>query len=104
MTAKQIFEKLKETAKKTLPLGGMALLFGSRARGTATDSSDWDVLIVLDKDKITYQDYVEVAYPFDQLGWELDAMISPVLYTKSDWEKASFTPFYKNVMREGVLL
>ena len=104
MTTEHILKKLKETANKALPLGGVALLFGSQARGTATDGSDWDVLIVLDKDKITYQDYAEVAYPFDQLGWEVDAMISPVLYTKKDWEKASFTPFYKNVMREGVLL
>ena len=54
MTAEHILKKLKETANKALPLGGVALLFGSQARGTATDGSDWDVLIVLDKDKITY--------------------------------------------------
>ena len=82
MTAKHILEKLKETAKKVLPLGGMALLFGSQARGTATDGSDWDLLIVLDKDKITYQDYAEVAYPFDQLGWEVDAEIKKLLHNQ----------------------
>lgn len=104
MTAEQIYERLKATAKRTVPSDGTALLFGSQARGTANEYSDWDILILLNKDKITYQDYADIAYPFDKLGWDLDAMISPIIYTKQDWENARFTPFYKNVMKEGIIL
>lgn len=104
MTDIHILEKIKSTAKRIIPKNGKAILFGSQARGTAHEGSDWDVLILLDKDKITYDDYSAIAYPFDTLGWDIDAMITPIIYTKKDWEKASFTPFYKNVMREGIVL
>ena len=32
-----------------------------------------------------------------ELGWELGSMINPVIYSKDDWEKRHFTPFYINV-------
>lgn len=104
MTDIRILEKIKSTVKRIIPKNGKAILFGSQARGTAHEGSDWDILIILDKDRITYDDYSMVAYPFDTLGWDIDAMISPIIYTKKDWENASITPFYKNVMREGIVL
>ena len=72
------------------PRKGRAILFGSRARGNARSDSDWDVLILLDKDRITDAD--------------IDEMINPIMYTTKEWEAKSFTPFYKNVMKEGVAL
>lgn len=45
-----------------------------------------------------------VSYPIRELGWEIDAIVNPVMYTMKDWESKSFTPFYKNVMKEGVVL
>ncbi len=32
-----------------------------------------------------------------ELGWKLGAMINPVIYSKDDWEKRFFTPFYINL-------
>lgn len=89
---------------KIAPTGGRALLFGSRARGDARQDSDWDVLILLDKDRITPTDLNEVGYPIRKLGWDIDAQLNPIMYTMKDWEARSFTPFYKNVMKEGVAL
>ena len=89
---------------KIAPTGGKALLFGSRARGDARQDSDWDVLILLDKDRITPTDLNEVGYPIRKLGWDIDAQFNPIIYTMKDWEARSFTPFYKNVMKEGVAL
>ena len=80
------------------------ILFGSRARGDAHDDSDWDLLILLDKDAITRDDMDTISYPIRELGWELDEMINPIMYTTSEWEKKHFTPFYKNVMKEGVAI
>ena len=96
--------KLKETLRDVLPVGAHAYLYGSQARGNASLDSDWDVLILLDKQKIEAEDYDNVSYPLVELGWSLNECISPVLYTMKDWVKYRFTPFVHNVKYEGILL
>ena len=86
------------------PVDGKAILFGSRARGDARHDSDWDVLVLLGKDRITASDQDAVAYPIHQIGWEIDEMVNPVMYTMRDWKSKRGTPFYENVMREGIAL
>ena len=100
MVAKGIDKVLQAAA----PRKGRAILFGSRARGDARQDSDWDILILLDKDHITSADMDEISYPIRELGWQIDEMINPIMYTTKEWEAKSFTPFYKNVMEEGVAL
>ena len=41
---------------------------------------------------------------FVLLGCDLGTEINPILYTKKEWEGYSFTPFYENVSREGIIL
>ena len=96
--------KLKETLRDVLPVGAHAYLYGSQARGNASLDSDWDVLILLDKQKIEAEDYDNVSYPLVELGWSLNECISPVLYTMKDWVKYRFIPFVHNVKNEGILL
>lgn len=79
-------------------------LFGSRARGDARPDSDWDVLVLIEKDKVEEEDQDRYTYPFWELGWKINAMIHPIIYTRKDWEKRKGTPFYDNVMTEGVAL
>lgn len=98
----KILQSIKERLGQVLPLGGRALLFGSQARGDAREDSDWDILILIDKEKVTNDDFDNVAYPLMELGWQLNAVINPLLYTYSDWQKRNFTPFYKNVERDGI--
>jgi len=81
-----------------------AILFGSRARNDARTDSDWDILLLVDKDKITKADYDNISYPLFELGWALQQQINPVLYTEKEWQRHSFTPFYKNVTKEGIAL
>ena len=40
----------------------------SQARGDARRNSDWDILIVLDKDRLLLDDYDTVTYPLTKLG------------------------------------
>ena len=90
--------------RKIAPVDARAVLFGSRARGDANQDSDWDVLVLLGKDRITASDQDNIAYPIHEIGWEIDEMVNPVMYTMREWESKRGTPFYENVTREGVAL
>lgn len=80
-------------------------LYGSRARGTMKPDSDWDLLILVQDDKITLDVERNVTYPLYDLEFEIGEVISPIIYSEKDWNsKHSITPFYSNVMREGRLL
>lgn len=100
----EVLEKIREVARKNVPQGGRVLLYGSRARGDAHEDSDWDLLVILNKSKLERSDYDNVVYPFTALGWDLGEMIIPVIFTANEWNGTSFTPFYKNVEHEGVLI
>jgi uncharacterized protein len=98
-----ILQKVKQTLKTTAP-DARILLYGSRARGDAQRDSDWDILVILNKQKIESSDYDLISYPIYELGWQEDVMFSVKLFTQAEWTKRSFTPFYKNVEKEGIVL
>ncbi len=94
---------IRECLAKNMPDNGKAILFGSQARGTARDDSDWDILIILDKPQLTSEDY-DYAYPFRVLGWDMNEEINPQVYSKKEWEGYSYTPFYMNVEQDKMVL
>lgn len=101
---KKILAQIKAVARETAPKGSLVLLFGSRARGEAKKGSDWDILIVIPKSTLEQKDYDDVSYPFVELGWKLNEQITPIMYTQAEWKANSITPFYDNVIREGISL
>lgn len=98
-----VISSIKEIAGKTLPANSTLLLYGSRARGDNRPDSDWDLLILLDKPKLSSQDY-DYGYPFRELGWDIGEEISPHIYTKKQWSEWTFLPYYKNVERDKIVL
>ncbi|MDR2232523.1 MAG: nucleotidyltransferase domain-containing protein [Tannerella sp.] len=98
-----IFKEIQALKRQLLP-NDKAILFGSQARGDAREDSDWDLLVLLDKEKITYEDENTYAYPFASMGWNYGTYISVKVYTIKEWEERSFTPFYYNVHHEGILI
>ena len=99
-----VVEEIKAKGKEVLPHGARLWLYGSRARGDARHDSDWDLLILLDKPEVEYEDYGRVAYPFVRLGWDIGATISAQTYTLDYWRKNSFLPFVKSVERDKIPL
>ena len=86
-------------------LGATIVLYGSYARGDNKTNSDIDILILIDKDKITSDDAKRVSYPLYDIEFESGKIISPLILSRKDWEtKHRITPFYKNVRKEGVVL
>ena len=103
-TRNRIASGIQEILQRAHQPEARTILFGSRARGDARKDSDWDILILLNKDKVTALDRNDISYPIFEMGWDLNEMIHPIMYTAKEWEKKNYTPFYKNVMKEGVAL
>lgn len=102
---KNIFEKMQKVASEVMQPGqGDVWLYGSRARGDARQDSDWDILIVLNKEMLDDDDYDKVAFPFVMMGWDNDAVISPILYSAKRWRESEITPFYHNVINDRIAI
>ena len=97
----QIFNEIQTLKRQILP-NEKVILFGSQARGDAHEESDWDLLVLLNKEKRTSEDEDKYAFPFDELGWNYGVAINAILYTQKQWEQGKIFPFYKNVMCEGI--
>ena len=60
----QIFKEIQALKRQLLP-NERVILFGSQARGDAREDSDWDLLVLLNKKKRSFnEDYDNYAYPF----------------------------------------
>ena len=101
---KKVMQRIREVAHRSIPKGGHAHLYGSYARGDAHQGSDWDILILLDKDNLEQTDFDQVSYPFILLGCDIGEAINPIMYTKKEWESYKITPFYENVTRDSINL
>jgi uncharacterized protein len=78
-------------------------LYGSQGRGDSKKYSDWDLLILLNLKDIPFDLETKVMDDFYDVELETGAIISPLIYSKNDWnEKYSMTPLYENIKKEGV--
>ena len=99
-----VLRSIQAKAHAIMPEGARVILFGSRARQDARPDSDWDILVLLDKEHIEERDHDDYTYPFWELGWLTNQMIHPIIYTKHEWDRRKGSPFYENVESEGIQL
>lgn len=100
----EVLKRIKQKVNEVAPTARV-FLYGSYARGQQNKESDLDILILINKEKITYEDEVNIKYPIYDIEFETGIIISPILLSKVDWvSRHSKTPFYSNVNKEGIEL
>ncbi len=98
----QIIKRIVSVVNKTAP-NSQAYLYGSRARGDAKESSDWDVLILVNKSKISFSDETNFMNAIYDLELEIGEVLSPLIYSKHEWKKKyAETSLFENIKREGI--
>ena len=104
MQRPEIVKQIKEAIQKTEPTA-TAILYGSEARGDARADSDIDVLILLDGDKRDFRREDILSGELYNLELNTGVLISPMIMLRKQWENRPFkTPFYINVVNEGITL
>ncbi|MDR0438588.1 MAG: nucleotidyltransferase domain-containing protein [Bacteroidales bacterium] len=104
MTATTFIENIKDKIH-SVDKSAQVYLYGSRARQTARDDSDWDLLILVDKDKVSIADEQRFRHELVDLEVKYDQAISTLVYPSSEWNtKYAVTPLYTNISKEGILL
>ena len=99
-----ILQKIKKSILSTAP-GAQIILYGSFARGDYHAESDMDILILVDNETISRDEEKKITYPLYDIEFETGQIISPFIKSKKEWVvKYPNTPFYKNVIKEGIEL
>ena len=102
MNRKEIVKQIGQAIRQVAPTA-TAILYGSEARGDARPDSDIDVLILLDGDNMNLKREMDVTGPLNEIEWQTGVLVSPTVMLRKQWENMPFkTPFYINVMNEGI--
>ncbi|NCD42603.1 MAG: nucleotidyltransferase domain-containing protein [Bacteroidia bacterium] len=78
------------------------ILFGSQARGDATDASDYDFVVIVDEKSRQLRDTVTDAGT--TVLNTTDRLCASLVYGEDQWHRVLSTPLGWNISREGVEL
>ena len=104
MNSKIIISRIKESIHSKDPKAE-AFLFGSRARGEERTDSDWDILILVESEKVTNEIEDKFRDELYDIELETGQIISTFIYPKNQWYSSlKFSPLYHNVELDGIRL
>jgi predicted nucleotidyltransferase len=99
-----LLEHCKTAVLRIVP-DATIILYGSRARGNADPMSDYDMLILIDR---------EVSRPLEEkigdalyaIELEQGIVIPAIIFNRDDWNQPHFRtlPLHENIDREGVIV
>ena len=101
---RQLLAECKAAIREVAPEASV-ILYGSRARGDAHEDSDYDLLVLVDRevDMDLERAVVDRLVP---LEGQTGRVLTVLIYSRSQWDSAQYhaMPFHKNVTREGVAI
>ncbi len=99
-----ILAEIKKTVVSIDP-GAQIFLFGSRARANFRPDSDWDILILLNKPQVDYQERKQIRKKLYKIELSTGQPISAFVYSSGEWiNNQSDTPLFDSVRSEGIRL
>ena len=104
MTRPEVVNRIRQSIHDVAP-SATVILYGSEARGDARADSDIDLLVLLDGETRDLKKEDEVSGALYDIELSTGVLISPTIMPRASWENRPFkTPFYVNVMNEGLRL
>lgn len=96
-----ILRRLAEKVRQKYPRARI-WLFGSHARGTATEESDLDICVVLPE--VYPDDRFAVSDMAWQIGFAFDLHVSTIVISEKDFEEGpiSSSPLVETIRSEGI--
>ena len=77
-------------------------LYG-KGEASAFPGKIFEVQATFDGDKMTLKREMDVTGPLNEIEWQTGVLVSPTVMLRKQWENMPFkTPFYINVMNEGI--
>jgi len=100
----ELLKRCKNAIRQVIPDADV-ILYGSRARGEATEYSDYDILILVNcpANVALEAKFVSKIFP---LELESGAVLTLMTYSRQQWDTPLYRamPFHENVDHDGVLL
>jgi uncharacterized protein len=98
-----ILNEIKKAVVSVDP-GAEVILFGSRARGDFHEESDWDVLVLTDKEQRDWKFKEVLMDSLYTVELKEGHIITPIIRNRNFWQDLKVTPLYQEIQKDGVIL
>ncbi len=104
MNRQELMDKIKKIIAKDYPASKI-ILFGSRCRGDDNVFSDWDILVIVNKN-LEENEKIEIHNRFYEIELKTGEILNSIIHTTREWNSPLMqsTPFFKNVQKEGICI